>query len=56
MSTVAKVVLALLALWIVVGFLGFIVKGLFWLFIIACVAFTVTSIAGGRRSIGGRRF
>jgi hypothetical protein len=58
MSTVAKVVLALLAIWIVVGVLGFIIKGLFWLFILGCVAFTVTSIAGAarRRSISGRRW
>jgi hypothetical protein len=52
---VAKVLLALLAVWVLLGFIGFIVKGLFWLFILACVAFTVTSIAGGRRSITGRR-
>ena len=55
--SVAKVLLALLAVWILIGIVGFIVKGLFWLFVLACVAFTVTSIAGSarRKGILGRR-
>ena len=54
--TVVKVLLVLFALWIVVGVVGFIVKGLFWLFVLGCVAFTVTSIVGARRKgLLGRR-
>ena len=42
--------------WIVLGAIGFVVKGLFWLFVIACVLFAITLVVsafhGGRR---GRR-
>jgi hypothetical protein len=57
MSSVAKVVLVLLALWVFIGILGLIIKGLFWLFILGCVAFGVTALAGSarRRGILNRR-
>ncbi|HEY1489241.1 MAG TPA: hypothetical protein VGF84_24260 [Micromonosporaceae bacterium] len=46
--------LALVIIWIVLGIIGFVVHGLFWLFIIACVLFLATIVAGvfrrGRRS------
>lgn len=46
--------LALVIIWIVLGIIGFVVHGLFWLFVIACVLFLVTLAAGafrrGRRS------
>jgi hypothetical protein len=46
--------LALIIIWIVVGIVGFVVHGLFWLFIIACVLFLATILASvfrrGRRS------
>lgn len=52
-------VLALVILWIVLGIVGFVVHGLFWLFVIACVLFVVTVLAGvfrrGRRSAGNSR-
>ena len=53
--SVVKVLLVLLAIWVVLGIIGLIVKGLFWLFVIALVAFGFT-LAGGmkRRGIGRR--
>jgi hypothetical protein len=48
------VLLALVILWIVLGIIGFVVHGLFWLFVIACLLFVATVLAGafrrGRRS------
>lgn len=53
------VVLALVIVWIVLGIIGFVVHGLFWLFVICCVLFLVTVLAGaflrGRRSAGRSR-
>jgi len=55
--SVVKVLLILLAVWVVIAFLGLIIKGLLWLFILGCVAFTLTSLAGAahRRGLIGRR-
>lgn len=55
--TVTKVVLVLLAIWIAMGIIGFIIKGLFWLFVIALIAFgfTLAGSAGRRRLSAGRR-
>lgn len=48
------ILLLLVVAWIVLGVIGFIVKGLFWLFVIACVLFVITLIVsafhGGRGS------
>ncbi|MCW2657909.1 MAG: hypothetical protein JWR06_2102 [Jatrophihabitans sp.] len=54
--TVTKVVLALLAIWIAMGIIGFIIKGLFWLFVVALVlfGFTLASSARRRGLSGGR--
>jgi hypothetical protein len=45
--------------WIVLGITGFVVHGLFWVFVIACVLFVMTVLAGafrrGRHSIGRSR-
>ncbi len=53
------VLLALVIVWIVLGIIGFVVHGLFWLFVIACVLIVVTVLAGafrrGRRSAGRSR-
>jgi hypothetical protein len=53
------VLLALVIVWIVLGIIGFVVHGLFWLFVIACVLFVATVLGGafrrGRRSAGRRR-
>ncbi|MFL6136454.1 MAG: hypothetical protein ACJ74O_01460 [Frankiaceae bacterium] len=40
-------------LWILLGIIGFVVHGLFWLFIIACVLFVLTLLVSAFR--GGRR-
>jgi uncharacterized membrane protein len=57
MSAVAKVLLVLLAIWVLISILGLIIKGLFWLFVLGCIAFGVTALAGAarRRGILGRR-
>jgi uncharacterized membrane protein len=51
--------LALVIVWIVLGIIGFVVHGLFWLFLIACLLFLVTVLAGAfrrrRRSAGRSR-
>lgn len=51
--------LALVIVWIVLGIIGFVVHGLFWLFVIACLLFLVTVAVGafrrGRRSAGAGR-
>ncbi|WP_375477822.1 hypothetical protein [uncultured Jatrophihabitans sp.] len=51
-----KVLAALVLLWIAIGVVGFIIKGLFWLFVLACVAlgFTLAGTAGGRRILNRR--
>jgi hypothetical protein len=58
-NALLAVVLALVIVWIVLGIIGFVVHGLFWLFVIACVLFMVTVLAGafrrGRRSTGRSR-
>lgn len=46
-------VLFLVLLWVVLGIIGFVVKGLFWLFVIACVLFLLTLLGASFR--GGRR-
>lgn len=54
--SVLKVVLVLVAIWIALAVVGLVVKGLFWLFVIALIAFGFT-LAGSakRRGILGRR-
>jgi len=55
--SVVKVLLVLLAIWVVLSLIGLIIKGLFWLFVLGCIAFAVTSSGGGahRRGMLGRR-
>jgi hypothetical protein len=55
--SVVKVLLVLLAIWVLIGVVGLIIKGLFWLFVLGCVAFAVTSFVGTarRKGILGRR-
>jgi len=52
-------ILALVILWIVLGIIGFVVHGLFWLFVIACVLFLATLLGAvfkrGRRSARSSR-
>jgi len=47
--SVLKVLLVLIAIWIVLGVVGLIIKGLFWLFVIALVAFGLTLALGSQR-------
>lgn len=51
--------LTLVILWMVLGIIGLVVHGLFWLFVIACLLFVVTVLAGaflrGRRSAAQSR-
>jgi hypothetical protein len=47
--TLGKVVLALIAIWVLLGVIGLIIKGLFWLFVIALVAFGFTLAGSARR-------
>jgi hypothetical protein len=44
------ILLALVIIWIVLGLIGFVVHGLFWLFIIACILFFATLVWGFVRS------
>ncbi|MFF1875878.1 hypothetical protein [Kitasatospora herbaricolor] len=46
------IVIILLVLWAVLAFVGFAVKGLLWLAIIALVLFVVTAIIGVLRRAG----
>jgi hypothetical protein len=46
-------VLFLILVWVALGIIGFVVKGLFVLFIVACVLFALTLIWGALT--GGRR-
>ncbi len=41
--------LLLILLWVIAGLIGFVVHGLFWLFVIACILFVATLIGGGFR-------
>lgn len=44
-----SLLLFLILIWIVAGIVGFVVEGLFWLFILACVLFAVTLLTAGYR-------
>ena len=48
------IVLALVILWVVLGVIGVVVKGLFWLLIVALVLFLITLVLGGV-GLRGRR-
>ncbi len=54
--TMVALLLALIIVWIIIGIIGFVVHGLFWLFLIACLLFLATILGGafrrGRRSAG----
>jgi hypothetical protein len=50
---VLTLVLFLILVWVVLGIIGFVVKGLIWLFIIACILFVATMV--GSAFTRGRR-
>lgn len=54
--SVTKILLVLLAVWVVLAIIGLVVKALFWLFVVALIAFGFT-LAGAarRRGISSRR-
>jgi hypothetical protein len=43
-------IVLLVVLWIVLGVVGFLIKGLFWLIIIAVILFLASLFFGGRMS------
>lgn len=47
--------LFLVIVWIALGIIGFVVKGLIWLFIIAVIAFLLTVAFGGSHASRRRR-
>ena len=49
LSPLAKVVLVLIAIWLAMGVIGFLIRGLFWLFVIALIAFGFTLAGGAKR-------
>jgi hypothetical protein len=46
-------ILFLILVYVAAGIIGFVVKGLFWLFVVAGALFLITLVIGG--VIGGRR-
>ncbi|WP_306367277.1 hypothetical protein [Nocardiopsis sp. CC223A] len=46
-------ILVLLALWLFLAILGVLVKGLFWLAVIAAILFVATAVWSGLRSRAG---
>jgi type IV secretory pathway VirB3-like protein len=48
--TLGKVLLALLAIWLVITVIGIVIKGLFWLFVIGLVLFLITAASSARRN------
>ena len=40
-------ILFLILLYVAAGIIGFVIKGLLWLFVVACVLFVVTLVIGG---------
>jgi len=49
-------IIVLLAIWLILSILGFVIKGLFWLAVIGIVLFVATAIIGVvRRSLGRSR-
>ena len=55
MQTLGKVVVVILAIWLAVSLLGFLIKGLFWLGVIGGIAFLVTAALGGSKKLRGQR-
>lgn len=49
-----SLLLFLILLWVVLGIIGFVVHGLFWLFVVACLLVLLTLLGGaftrGRRT------
>jgi hypothetical protein len=52
-AAMLALILFLILVYVTLGIIGFVVKGLFWLFVVAGVLFLITLFIGG--IIGGRR-
>jgi hypothetical protein len=52
-AAMLALILFLILVYVAAGIIGFVVKGLFWLFVVAGVLFLITLVIGG--VIGGRR-
>ncbi len=50
-----RILVAALIVWVVLAVLGFVIKGLFWLAIIAIVLFVATAAVGGAKRSALRR-
>lgn len=48
-------IIILLVIWAVLAFLGFIIKGLLWLTVLAVVLFAITAVVGYIRRSGRER-
>jgi hypothetical protein len=51
---VLKLIVALLVIWLVLSFVGFLIEGLFWLAVIGLVLFAATAVWGWLQRRGGR--
>ncbi|MCW4386581.1 hypothetical protein OH146_12435 [Salinibacterium sp. SYSU T00001] len=49
-----KIILILLAIWIVLSIIGFVVEGLFWLAVIGLILFVGTAIYGAIKGRGSK--
>lgn len=54
MHTLGKVIVVILAIWLAVTLLGFLIKGLFWLGVIGGIAFLITAALGSRNKLRNR--
>jgi hypothetical protein len=54
MNKLGKVLVVILAVWLAISVLGFLIKGLFWLGVIGGIAFLITMVFGGSRRSGAR--
>jgi uncharacterized membrane protein len=48
-NTLAKVLLTIFVIWLAIGLLSFLIKGLFWLVVIGGIVFLVSAVFGGFR-------
>jgi uncharacterized membrane protein len=48
-NTLAKVLLTIFVIWLAIGLLSFLIKGLFWLIVVGGIVFLVTAAVGALR-------
>ena len=54
MNKLGKVLVVILAVWLAISLLGFLIKGLFWLGVIGGIAFLITMVFSGSRRSGAK--